>query len=275
VDTLKRVLPTAGSPIGVFDSGVGGLTVHRALRRALPKEKLLYLGDTARVPYGNKSKATVTRYSLEIGRFLESKGIKLLVVACNSASALALPALKRGLSVPVVGVIGPAVRAARSASRSGRIGVIGTEATLKSGAYQKALAHGSEPVRVRAAACPLFVPLVEEGWWEGAVPEGAARKYLGPMKSAGIDSLILGCTHYPLLKPLLKKVLGPRVNLIDCGTETARETASVLTEHGLARRSGKGSETFYVTDAAERFSRSARRFLRRQVLSARVVRFGA
>ena len=262
------------APIGVFDSGVGGLTVFRALRRALPAERLVYFGDTARVPYGTKSKETVTRCSLEIGRFLESRGVKHVVVACNSATALALPALKAALRVPVTGVIEPAVRAAQAAAAGGAVGVIGTEATVASGAYQDAWRARHPGGRLVAAACPLYVPLVEEGWWEHAVTRAVARTYLAPFVRARLAALILGCTHYPLLKPVLSGVLGPRVRLIDSGEETAAEVGAVLRRSGLSRPSGRGDETFFVTDGPERFRRLARRFLGRAA-SPRVVRFDA
>jgi glutamate racemase len=262
---------TRSAPIGVFDSGVGGLTVFRALRRALPAERLFYFGDTARIPYGTKSKETVTRYALEIGRFLEARGVKHVVVACNSATALALPALKAALRVPVTGVIEPAVRAAVAASSGGAVGVIGTEATVASGSYQKAWNARRPGGRLLAAACPLFVPLVEEGWWEHAVTREVARAYLAPLKRARLEALILGCTHYPLLKPVLAGVLGPKVRLIDSGEETAAEVCAALGAAGLLRPLGRGDEVFFVTDGPERFRRLARRFLGRAA-SPRVVR---
>ncbi|MBI2362601.1 MAG: glutamate racemase [Elusimicrobia bacterium] len=248
-------------PIGVFDSGVGGLTVLRALRRAMPSERLLYFGDTARVPYGTKSKETVTRYALEVAAFLEARGVKHLVVACNSATALALPALRRAARVPVTGVIEPAVRAARRAAEDGVVGVIGTEATVASGAYQEV-----------AAACPLFVPLVEEGWWDSEVTRAVARVYLRPLLRARPRALILGCTHYPLLKPVLARCAGRAVTLIDSGSETAAEVRRALESRGLLRRAGPGSTGFFVTDGPERFKRLARRFLGHAAVP-RVVRF--
>ncbi|TBR21768.1 glutamate racemase [bacterium] len=258
--------------IGVFDSGVGGLTVLRALRRELPHERLLYLGDTARVPYGTKSQETVTRYSLEVGRFLEAKGVKHLVVACNTATALALPALERELGVGVTGVIEPAVRAARAAAAGGAVGVIGTEATVASGAYQRAWRRAGGRGRMAAAACPLFVPLVEEGWWGHRVTREVARTYLAPLLRAKPRALILGCTHYPLLRPVLAGVAGKGVTLIDSGAETAREVRSRLGAAGLLRASGPGGAEFFVTDGPARFERLARRFLG-QAATARVVRF--
>lgn len=259
-------------PIGVFDSGVGGLTVLRALRREMPSERLLYFGDTARVPYGTKSKETVTRYALEVAGFLESKGVKHLVVACNSATALALPALRRAARVPVTGVIEPAVRAARRAANTGVVGVIGTEATVASGAYQAAWARAGGRGRIVAAACPLFVPLVEEGWWDTGVTREVARRYLGPLLKTRPRALILGCTHYPLLKPVLARCAGRGVALIDSGTETAAEVRRALEARSLLRRTGRGSEGFFVTDGPERFRRLAKRFLG-HAATPRVVRF--
>ncbi|PCI37754.1 MAG: glutamate racemase [Elusimicrobia bacterium] len=258
--------------IGVFDSGVGGLTVFKALRKELPHEKLIYFGDTARVPYGTKTKESVTRFSLEIAKFLEKRGIKLLVVACNTASSLALNVLKRNLDIPVVGVIRPAVRAAAAATQTGTIGVIGTEATVASGAYQKALAAIASCDRIIARPCPLFVPLVEEGWWEGAVAKAVAHEYLAPLKRSKMDALILGCTHYPMLAPLLRSVLGKKIRLIDSGSETARDVRAALEADGRLKRSGRGSETFFVTDGAERVKRLARRFLGRRTSRVSVVR---
>lgn len=258
--------------IGVFDSGVGGLTVFKALRKELPREKLLYFGDTARLPYGTKSKASVTRFSLEIARFLEKRGIKMLVVACNTATSLALDALKRNLDIPVVGVIRPAVRAAAKATKTGIIGVIGTEATVASGAYQKALSSIVVGERIIARACPLFVPLVEEGWWDGPVTRAVAEEYLKPLKRSKMDAMILGCTHYPLLAPLLQRVVGSRVRLIDSCRETALEARSVLAERGLLVASGRGKDAFFVTDGAERIKRLARRFLGRGTPRVAVVR---
>lgn len=260
-------------PIGVFDSGVGGLTVLRALREAMPEERLLYLGDTARVPYGSKSSEAVTRFSIEIGRFLEARGVKLLVVACNTASALALSALKAALKIPVVGVVQPAVRAAVRATRTGVIGLIGTEATVASGAYQKAAGRLSAGVRIVARAAPLLVPLVEEGWWTHEVTGRVAAVYLRPFRRSRRDVLILGCTHYPLLRPLLQRLSGPGVRLIDSGEETAREVSALLEADGLRRAGGRGGETFFVTDGPERFRLLARRFLGRVSEPVRLVRF--
>src|SRR6266550_4636588 len=286
---------TSHFPIGIFDSGVGGLTVYRALHEHLPNERFIYLGDTARVPYGTKSLATVERYAVENAQFLAAHGIKLLVVACNTASALALPAIRRALNIDVVGVIGPGARAAAAQSRghlteagtadqakanelrtgcprSGprRIGVIATESTVQSGAYTEAIRKADPDAVVIERACPLFVPLAEEGWANAEVSRTVAETYLKDLRSS-IDTLVLGCTHYPILKDVIQDVVGAQVELIDSGEATAREVKSLLKEKGLARASSDTGalerhlcddlDHFYVTDAAERFARVAERFL--------------
>ncbi|MBI5243300.1 MAG: glutamate racemase [Elusimicrobia bacterium] len=248
--------------VAIFDSGVGGLTVFKEIRRALPAERLVYFGDTARLPYGSKSREAVTRFCLEIARFLLKHDIKMLIVACNSASALALSALEDALDIPVLGVIGPAVRAAAVATKSGTIGVIGTEATINSRAYEDALAALNGALKTAVKACPLLVPLVEEGWWAHPVTERVAQAYLRPLKKTGMDTLILGCTHYPLIKAVIQKAAGGRrVRLIDSGEEMAREARAWLKVNAMERRTGKGSQEFFVSDAPDRFKRLARRFL--------------
>jgi len=257
-------------PIGIFDSGVGGLTVYRALHEHLPNERFVYLGDTARVPYGTKSLATVERYAVENAQFLAARGIKLLVVACNTASALALPAIRRALDIDVVGVIGPGARAAVASSSGKRIGVIATESTVHSGAYTRAIAKADPSATVVERACPLFVPLAEEGWADEDVARAVAETYLKDLRS-NIDTLVLGCTHYPILKSVIQESVGGHVGLIDSGEATAVEVRSLLKEKGLAgSASGTGAlerqlcddlDHFYVTDAAERFARVAERFL--------------
>jgi glutamate racemase len=250
------------SPIGVFDSGLGGLTVFKALSRRMPEESLVYFGDTAHVPYGSKSPEAIERFSTEVARFLAARGIKLLVVACNTSSAWALPAIRRAVKIPVIGVIEPGARAALAVSRGGCIGIIGTEATVKSNAYPKAIARQAGRVKTESQACPLFVPLVEEGWWSGPVVEAVAKKYTAPLKRARVDTLILGCTHYPYLKPVLARVMGPRVRLIDSAEETAVETQRVLSDRGLRAPNGRrGGREFYASDSPERFKRLARRML--------------
>jgi glutamate racemase len=253
---------TSRSPIGVFDSGLGGLTVFKALARRMPEESLVYFGDTAHVPYGSKSPEAIARFSTAVARFLASRGIKLLVVACNTSSAWALPAIRRAVKVPVIGVIEPGARAALAATRDGRIGVIGTEATVKSGAYPRAIKALSPRARVASQPCPLFVPLVEEGWWTGDIVAAVARKYVAPLRAARVDALILGCTHYPYLKKTIAAAIGPRVRLIDSAEETAQETARVLAARGLrAPKGGRGRRVFYASDAPERFARLGRRML--------------
>ncbi|MBI5209233.1 MAG: glutamate racemase [Elusimicrobia bacterium] len=267
--TPPATRPPAGGaselPIGVFDSGIGGLTVFDAIGRRMPRENLVYFGDTAHVPYGTKSPEAVGRYSSEIARYLDRRGIKALVVACNTASAVALPRIRRSVRVPVIGVILPGAKAAAAASGSGSIGIIGTEATISSRAYVKAVRRLRPAARITGIACPLFVPLVEEGWWEHPVTEAVARRYLAPLKRAGVDSLILGCTHYPLLKGVLRRVMGPRLALIDSAERTAVETEALLRRLGLERRSGKGVHRFIVSDGPERFQRLARRLIGRRV----------
>ncbi len=251
--------------IGIFDSGVGGLTVQRALLEAVPAASTVYLGDTARVPYGTKSAATVTQYSLKNARFLARHGIDLLVVACNTASAVALPALRAELAVPVVGVVEPGARAAARVSRSGRIGVIGTQGTVASGAYQAAIRRERPGAEVVARACPLFVPLAEEGWTdpEDEIVRGVVRRYLAPLREAAIDTLVLGCTHYPLLERAIAAEL-PGIALVDSARAIAAEVAAGLAGAGPA----SAEHRFFVTDTPEKFLAVAGRFLGRAVEAA-------
>ena len=259
-------------PIGIFDSGVGGLTVYRALHDRLPNEHFVYLGDTARVPYGTKSLATVERYALENSEFLASLGIKLLVVACNTASALALPKIRERIGIDVVGVIGPGGRKAvteTSHESEPRIAVIATEATVSSNAYVEAIRRASGTASVFQAACPLFVPLAEEGWTAEAETFSIAEKYLRSVREFSPHSLVLGCTHYPILRDVIQRSVGENVKLIDSGEATADEVSALLDAKGLAsgrQVSGDRSlcddlDHFYVTDAAERFAKVAERFL--------------
>jgi glutamate racemase len=258
----------AAAAIGIFDSGVGGLTVLHALLEALPNEDLIYLGDTGRHPYGTKSAETVTRYSLENAEFLVGKGAKMVVVACNSASAVALRALAERCPLPIVGVIEPGARAAVARTRNGRVGVIGTEATIASGAYTQALRALRPGLEIYTRPCPLLVPLAEEGWVDGAIPRGVVETYLASLGRSGIDTLVLGCTHYPLLKPIIAEVMGPGVALVDSAEETAREVATLLRARGLVREAGAGSTSFFVTDVPDRFIRIGQRFLGARVDSA-------
>lgn len=258
-------------PIGIFDSGVGGLTVYRALHERLPNERFVYLGDTARVPYGTKSLATVERYAVENSRFLEVHGIKLLVVACNTASALALPAIRKAVKVPVMGVIEPGSRAAVEIARGEKIGVIATEATVQSHAYAQAIATMSADSEVIERACPLFVPLAEEGWADTDVARLVANDYLRDFQQSSIGALVLGCTHYPILRDVISETVGTQVTLIDSGAATAHDVEVLLEDRGLIhdepfglyeeRRLCDDLDHFYVTDAAERFAKVAERFL--------------
>ena len=261
-----------GLPIGIFDSGVGGLTVYRALHNRLPNEHFVYLGDTARVPYGTKSLATVERYAIENSQFLASVGIKLLVVACNTASALALPKIRARIGIYVVGVIGPGARKAvemTKANPNPKIGVIATEATVASNAYAEAIRRASSVAEVIQAACPLFVPLAEENWINEAETFSIAAKHLKRIVEFRPDALVLGCTHYPILHDVIQQTVGADVKLIDSGEATAEEVEKLLIAKDLANpNSVTGNRTlcddldhFYVTDAAERFARVAERFL--------------
>ena len=248
-------------PVGVFDSGVGGLTAVREIFRALPGESVVYFGDTARVPYGTKSRDTVTRFSLEISSFLVRQNIKCLLVACNTASSYALDALTRRLDVPVVGVIEPAAVAAVSASPHGRIGVIGTMGTVASGAYPSAIERLAPGTQVISRACPLFVPLAEEGWVAHPVTRAVAEEYLRELRNGNLESLILGCTHYPLLAPLLADLMGPGVTLVDSGAEAARAMAELLRERGQLAAGTNPVHRFFLSDEPRNFGRIAESFL--------------
>lgn len=253
-------------PIGIFDSGVGGLTVLRQIIRELPDESTIYLGDTARVPYGIRSPKAVIRYSYENIRFLFSKDIKLLVVACNTVSSFSLDGIKSSTKIPVIGVIEPGAKAAVRSTKNKRIGIIGTEATIKSGSYVKSIKAIDKDVSVFGLPCPLFVPLAEEGWTEGDIAIMVAERYLNKIKDKGIDTLILGCTHYPLLKKVISHVMGKDVKLIDSAIEVAQEIRKTLEITGLKRRQKeKPLREFYVTDSPERFVRVGERFLGQKI----------
>jgi glutamate racemase len=248
-------------PIAVFDSGVGGLTVLQALATLLPKEHFIYVGDTARVPYGSKSAESVKRFSVEIARFLLKKNVKMMVAACNTVSALALPELRRFMPVPVLGVIEPGARAALAATRSGRVGIIGTEATVRSHAYEEAVRRLDGTIQVFSRACPLFVPLVEEGWTTGPITRRIASTYLTPLLKKKIDTLVLGCTHYPLIKGVLRRV-AKTVELIDSAEETAKAVRSRLDQDGLlVSRGPRGRVDYFSSDDPVKFSRLGHRFL--------------
>ncbi len=259
------------APIGVFDSGVGGLTVVREIMEQLPGEALIYFGDTARVPYGNKSEETVVRYSAQIIKFLLSKGAKTIVIACNTASAVALEKMKEMFEVPIIGVVKPGAKAAAEVTKNGKIGVIGTEATIRSGIYNDFLRKTDPHVTVYGKACPLFVPLVEEGWLEeDTITEQVARRYLAGFCGQEIDTLVLGCTHYPLLRSVIQKVVGDKVRLVNPAVETTRELKYLLEENHLLNESAGAGESyaaagkevlprheFFVSDRAEKFKQFA------------------
>ena len=249
----------AKQPIGIFDSGLGGLTILKALRKQLPHEDFIYFGDTANVPYGSKSKQTVTRFSVAIARFLEEQHVKLIVVACNTASALALNELRRQCHVPVLGVIEPGAQAATCVTKNRRIAILGTEATVRSNAYAKAVLKRAPGVAIVQQACPLFVPLVEENWTNSPAAKLIAETYLAPVKRNRADTVILGCTHYPILKPMLSKLLGKNVNLVDPAQTTAKAVKAFL--GNAPANHAKGKLTVYASDDPARFKRLASRLL--------------
>jgi glutamate racemase len=261
---------------GIFDSGVGGLTVVRAFHDLLPQESIVYLGDTARVPYGNKSKESVIRFSREISQFLLAKEVKAIVVACNTASAHALASLQQEFSIPVFGVIEPGVQAALAATRSGRIGIIGTTGTIKSAAYQNALLQMRPNLHLVAEATPLLVPLIEENWLDKAATRCILEEYLEPFRKAEVDTLVLACTHYPLLKPILAEMLGEGVVLVDSAEACARYVQESLLSREWLNESGKGKpDQIYLTDLPTHFISMAERFLERKMSSPVVVTVGS
>ena len=262
-------------PIGVFDSGVGGLTVAREIMRQLPGERLIYFGDTARVPYGSKSKETITRYSRQIIRFLQEKGVKAIVVACNTASALALPQIRTEIAIPIIGVVKPGAKVAAETTRNGRIGVIGTEATIGSQIYTRVIHEHNPAAEVIGKPCPLFVPLVEEGWRKDPITEEIARRYLDSFQSSGIDTMIMGCTHYPLLRSTLRRILGESVTLVNPAYETAQSLKALLEEQDLVNDGRGNGEVpqyqFYVSDAADKFKEFANTILPCEIEEAQLV----
>jgi glutamate racemase len=264
---MAESAPTSATrPIGVFDSGIGGLTVVSALRTLLPDESIFYLGDTARVPYGGKSAATVQRYSLEIAAMLLAENAKTVVVACNTASALALPKLEDTLPVPVTGVILPGARAAIAKTRTGHVGVIGTRATINSGAYERTLRTLNPDVRVTARACPLLVPLIEEGWIENAITDQIIMQYLAPLLTDGIDTLVLGCTHYPLLRNAIARLLGEKIALVDSAQNCAIAVRDLLFRGNLcAPETNGGKLQVALTDPPDAFLSVAREALQLDV----------
>jgi len=253
------------APIGVFDSGVGGLTVAREIMRNIPGERIVYFGDTARVPYGSKSKDTVLRYSRQIIRFLRTRKVKAIVIACNTASAYALEEIQKELDIPIIGVVKPGARVACQVTQNGRIGVIATDATIQSEIYTDFICNQDANIRVIGKACPLFVPLAEEGWLDDPVTIQIAKRYLQELKDSDIDTLILGCTHYPLLRSTVGKIMGSRVRLVNPAYETALELARLLKREGIANP-GKNQEEsehyqFYVSDASDKFKQVANSIL--------------
>ena len=246
------------APIGVFDSGVGGLTVAREIMRNLPNERIVYFGDTARVPYGSKSKNNIIRFSRQIIHFLRTKKVKAIVIACNTASALALDTVQKEFDIPIIGVIIPGARAAVSETRNGKIGVLGTEATIKSETYTKVIRSLKADAEVVGKPCPLFVPLVEEGFAKHRITEEVIDIYLADMKKTDIDTMILGCTHYPLLRSRIMEYFGEKVHIVNPAYETAMDLKAILKERNIANHSGEpGTYDFYVSDAAEKFTRFA------------------
>lgn len=263
------------APIGVFDSGVGGLTVVREIMRQIPNEAIIYFGDTARVPYGNKSKETVTRFSRQIVHFLLGHEVKAIVVACNTASACALEELEKETDIPIIGVVKPGAKAAAEVTGNGRIGVIATEATIGSQVYNKYIKELNKNVTIIGKACPLFVPLVEEGLWQDPVTEEIAKRYLTELIDCDIDTLILGCTHYPLIRSTLGKIMGEQVTLVNPAYETARELKEMLERKGLLNHTepglGDNMYQFYVSDGAEKFKQFANSIIKYGILSAKIV----
>ncbi|HCA27626.1 MAG TPA: glutamate racemase, partial [Betaproteobacteria bacterium] len=258
---MPSFTPNPDNAIGVFDSGIGGLTVVRALMERLPFESIIYFGDTARVPYGVKSVETITHYALQIAEFLLQKQVKLLIIACNTMAAAASPLITAHSCAPVLNVIDAGARSAAAGGQQ-RIGVIGTPTTINSNAYARAIHHYNSATRVFSQACPLFVPLVEEGWLDHAVTRLTAEEYLRPVLAQRIDSLVLGCTHYPLLKPLLQDVAGEAVNLVDSAETMAEHAAALLNDKNLAaRHHAAPAYQFYVTDVPLRFQTIGERFL--------------
>ena len=247
-------------PIGVFDSGVGGLTVAREIMRQIPNERIVYFGDTARVPYGSKSKETVTKYSRQIIRFLQTENVKAIVIACNTASAFALDTMQKEFDLPIIGVVKPGAKMAAQTTKNGKVGLIGTEGTIRSGVYAEFIKSFKPDVEVIGKACPLFVPLVEEGWLKDSVTFEVAGRYLRELMEQDIDTLILGCTHYPLLRSTLREIVGEKVTLVNPAYETARELKQLLAEKGLTNIQSQEEARKYqynVSDQAEKFMRFA------------------
>lgn len=272
---INKELMQKDAPIGVFDSGVGGLTVAREIMRQIPNERIIYFGDTARVPYGSKSQETVRRYSEQIVRFLRAFRVKTIVVACNTASAYALDTLEGQIDIPIIGVLKPGAKSAAEATQNGRIGVIATEATISSQMYTRYIKNLNSRITIYEKACPLFVPLVEEGLWEDPVTDEIARRYLAELIDINIDTLILGCTHYPLIRSTLSRIMGSGVTLVNPAYETALELRQMLAEMNMLNDEtpglGSNKYQFYVSDKAEKFVRFANSIIKYGILSAKSV----
>ena len=254
------------NPIGVFDSGIGGLTVVKSLYSFLPNENIIYFGDTARVPYGSKSNATVIEYSLQNAHFLSKKNVKLIVVACNTASSIALEELRTKFNIPIIGMIEPGAQAAMQKTKNGKIGIIGTESTVSNKAYSKTLLNLNPNLNITEKACPLFVPLAEEGWINHKATKLIAEEYLSELKEIGIDTLVLGCTHYPILKEVIQEVIGYNVTLIDSGSAASVQVEKYLDGLGLKNKSNNlGTHSYYVSDVPKKFKSVAERFLGKQI----------
>ncbi len=262
-------------PIGVFDSGIGGMTVVREIMRQLPNERIIYFGDTARVPYGSKSKETVTRYSKQIVRFLRSQHVKAIVVACNTASACALEELERDTDIPFVDVVRPGAKVAAQTTQNGRVGVIATRATIGSDIYTTYIRRINPDIQVIGKACPLFVPLVEEGLWQDPVTDEIATRYLSELIDIDIDTLILGCTHYPLIRATVGRIMGEHVTLVNPAYETARKLKKVLEARSLSNPEpaalGTSQHQFFVSDGADQFIHFANSIIKYGILSAKVI----
>lgn len=273
--TIKNMSACSEAPIGVFDSGVGGLTVAREIMRQIPNEKMVYFGDTARVPYGSKSKETITRYSKQIVRFLQEQQVKAIVVACNTASAYALDEIEKEIDIPIIGVVKPGAKVAAEATNNCRIGVIGTEGTTGSHIYSTYINAIDPRMKVIEKACPLFTPLVEEGLWKDPVTDEIASRYLSGLIECNIDTLILGCTHYPLIKSTIGKIMGEGVTLVNPAYETARELKELLAKENLLNKKkpmlGNNRYSFYVSDMADKFQIFANSILKYGILSAKTI----
>ena len=263
------------APIGVFDSGIGGLTVAKEIMHQIPNERIVYFGDTARVPYGNKSKETITKFSRQIVRFLQTQKVKAIVAACNTVSAFALDEIEREVDIPMIGVVKPGVKAALKATRNGKIGVIGTEGTIASRIYPQYIKEMNPDANITGKACPLFVPLVEEGLWRDPVTDEIARRYLAELIDIDIDTLVLGCTHYPLIRETIGKVMGKGVVLVNPAYETARELRELLQKRGLLKEQeaklGDDMYRFYVSDSSEKFKQFANSIIKYGILSAKTI----